>query len=75
MKKTPNLPGSDEMESALLANIRALIASARNTVARGVDLVRCTPTSKLVGISWSLSSKARAGRNTARKCSNAWPNA
>lgn len=40
MKKTPNLPGSDEMESALLANIRALIAAARNTVARGVDLVQ-----------------------------------
>lgn len=40
MKKTTNLPGSDEMESALLANIRALIAAARNTVARGVDLVQ-----------------------------------
>ena len=40
MKKTPNLPDSDQMESALLANIRALIASARNTVARGVDLVQ-----------------------------------
>ena len=40
MKKTPNLPDTDEMESALLANIRALIASARNTVARGVDLVQ-----------------------------------
>jgi DUF1016 N-terminal domain len=40
MKKTPNLPDADGMESALLANIRALIASARNTVARGVDLVQ-----------------------------------
>jgi hypothetical protein len=40
MKKAPNLPSTDEMESALLANIRALIASARNTVARGVDLVQ-----------------------------------
>jgi hypothetical protein len=40
MKKTPNLPDTDEMESALLANIRALIESARNTIARGVDLVQ-----------------------------------
>lgn len=40
MKKTPNLPDTDEMESALLANIRALIESARNTVARRIDLVQ-----------------------------------
>ena len=40
MKKTPNLPDTDKMESALLANIRLLIASARQTVARGVDLVQ-----------------------------------
>ena len=40
MKKTPNLPDTDKMESALLANIRALIESARSTVARGVDLVQ-----------------------------------
>ena len=39
-QKTPNLPDTDAMETALLANIRALIESARNTVARGVDLVQ-----------------------------------
>jgi predicted ABC-type ATPase len=40
MKKTPNLPDTDEMESALLANIRALIESARNTV--GHDIPEAT---------------------------------
>ena len=40
MKKTPSIPAADHAESALFANIRTLIESARNTVARGVDLVQ-----------------------------------
>ncbi len=40
MKKSPSIPIVDKTEPALLANIRALIESARNTVARGVDLVQ-----------------------------------
>lgn len=40
MKKTPNIPAADHAESTLFANIRTLIESARNTVARGVDLVQ-----------------------------------
>ena len=34
MKKTVSIPASDNAESVLLANIRTLIESARNTVAR-----------------------------------------
>ena len=40
MKKTPNLPDTDKMQSALFANIRTLIESARSTIARDVDLVQ-----------------------------------
>ena len=40
MKKTVSTPSSDNAESALFANIRTLIESARSTVARGVDLVQ-----------------------------------
>ena len=40
MKKTPHIPAADHAESTLFANIRTLIESARNTVARGVDLVQ-----------------------------------
>lgn len=40
MKKTVSIPSSDNAESALFANIRTLIESARSTVARGVDLVQ-----------------------------------
>ena len=40
MKKPPSIPAADNAESTLLANIRTLIESARNTVARGVDLVQ-----------------------------------
>ena len=40
MKKTPSIPAADNAESTLFANIRTLIESARNTVARGVDLVQ-----------------------------------
>ena len=39
MKNTPHMPSADTAESTLFANIRTLIESARNTVARGVDLV------------------------------------
>lgn len=40
MNKTGSSSVTTEAESALYANIRALVASARNTVARGVDLVQ-----------------------------------
>ena len=40
MKKTPHIPAADHAESTLFANIRTLLESARNTVARGVDLVQ-----------------------------------
>ena len=40
MKKTMSISATDKTESALLANIRALIGAARSTVARGVDLVQ-----------------------------------
>ncbi len=40
MKKTPHLDAASDGESALFASIRALIESARRTIARGVDLVQ-----------------------------------
>ncbi|MDD5334722.1 MAG: DUF1016 N-terminal domain-containing protein [Rhodoferax sp.] len=40
MNKTGSSSVTTEAESALYADIRALVASARNTVARGVDLVQ-----------------------------------
>ena len=40
MKKTPRLSADIDAESALFASIRALIESARSTIARGVDLVQ-----------------------------------
>lgn len=75
MKKTPSIPAAGHAESTLFANIRTLIESARNTVARGVDLVQVHTILRLVGTLLSLNSKARAARNTARKCSRAWLNA
>ena len=40
MKNMPRISPTNDSESTLFANIRALIESARNTVARGVDLVQ-----------------------------------
>ena len=40
MKKPPSILATDNAESALFANIRALIESARSTIARGIDLVQ-----------------------------------
>ena len=40
MKKMPHIPTTNDSESTLFASIRALIESARSTVARGVDLVQ-----------------------------------
>ena|SRR5450830_905690 len=40
MKKTVSISAADSSESALFANIRTLIESARSTVARGVDLIQ-----------------------------------
>lgn len=40
MKKTPHLAAASDGESALFASLRALIESARRTIARGVDLVQ-----------------------------------
>lgn len=40
MKKTVSISAADNSESALFANIRTLIESARNAVARGVDLIQ-----------------------------------
>ena len=40
MKKPPSIPVTDNSEAMLFANIRALIESARSTIARGVDLVQ-----------------------------------
>lgn len=40
MKKTPRIPAANDAESTLYASIRALIESARSTIARGVDLVQ-----------------------------------
>ena len=40
IKKTPNIPAADHAESILFVSIRTLIESARNTVARDVDLVQ-----------------------------------
>lgn len=40
MKKMPRVSPTNDSESTLFANIRALIESARSTVARGVDLVQ-----------------------------------
>lgn len=40
MKKTACISVAPDLESALYANIRAVVESGRNTVARGVDLVQ-----------------------------------
>jgi len=40
MIKTPRVSIANEAESTLYASIRALIESARSTIARGVDLVQ-----------------------------------
>jgi predicted nuclease of restriction endonuclease-like (RecB) superfamily len=40
MKKMPRISPTNDSESTLFASIRALIESARSTVARGVDLVQ-----------------------------------
>lgn len=68
MKKTGSISAADNSESALFANIRALIESARGTVARGVDLIHCMPILRLVGTLLSSSSKAKVARSTANKC-------
>ena len=72
MKKTPNLPDTREMESALLANIRALIESARNTVARGVDLVQVHTNFEIGRHMLSLNSKATSGLRMGMHCLLYW---